>query len=221
MPVAYVVPVYGDQADDVRLAQVASARSLATRTGARLLLRAEEPDIPEWAPNDWAGECARRAGFFGPPAEELEMIPGRALNRPAAGEALAWPTERRRARSGGQGPSWLLRFAKRYRRLRPGERLHLPAPEPGEDGAEAIAFWEACVLAEVGRRFDVVDVRATTDEQVRTLPRLAHERFGLPVVLTEWEWVDPALVVAEARAHSWLGRAHLFVPDRGPAVETD
>ena len=221
MPDAYVVPVYGDQPAEIRQAQVAFARSLAARTGARLLLRAEEPDIPEWAPDDWAGECARRAGFFGRPTAGLEMIPARALNRPAGGGALGWPTNQRRARATGQGPSWLLRFARRYRRLRPGEWLHLPAPEPGPDGTAAITFWESCARAGVDRRFDVVDVVATTDEQVRTLPRLAHELLGRPIVLIGWERADPAVVAVEVRAHPWLKRAHVLDQATGPALETD
>ena len=191
MPSAWVVVVYGDRSASVRAEQIAAARELATRTGARLLLRAYEPDIPEWAPNDWAGECARRAGFFGPPTESMEMIPG--------DEQVSLV-----------GTSWLLRLAQRYRRLRRGERLHLPAPSPGEDGTGAVAFWDACARAGVGKRFDVVDVHAYSDEQVQTLPGLAHEKLGLPVDLTECSRADPALVATEVRANTWLHSACSF-----------
>jgi hypothetical protein len=50
-------------------------------------------------------------------------------------------------------------------------------------------------------------VHAYSDEQVRTLPRLAHELLGLPVDLTEWNAADPELVAAEVRAHPWLRSA--------------
>ena len=185
-PSACVVPVHGDVPAEVRAARVAFARTLLERTEARLLLRAAEPDLPQWAPTDWAGECARRAGFFagdGRGEKGIEMIPGEALDL-----------------AGGAAASWLLRVAQRYRRLRRGDRLHLPAPDP----AAAAAFWKACARAEVGKRFDVVDVQKTADEQVRALPRLAHELRGLPVDLTAWERVDPLLVAAEVRAHPWL-----------------
>ncbi len=221
-PSALVVLVYGDQPEEVRQAQAAAARALAARTGARLLLRAYEPNVPQWVPTDWAGECARRAGLFtgervkgkgeresgslSPfpwPLSPVEMIPGNELNLECEGGSLAWAIER--------GPSWLLNVAKRYRRLRRGERLHLPAPSPGEGGAEAVAFWEACARAGVGRRYDVVDVHAYSDEQVRTLPRLARELFGRPVALTEWNQADPALVAAEVRANPWLEGACYFI----------
>ncbi|HYU19996.1 MAG TPA: hypothetical protein VEQ11_15005 [Chloroflexota bacterium] len=198
MPSAVVVLVYGDQPAETREAQVAAARALVARTGARLLLRACEPDVPIWASTDWAGECARRAGFFtrGGPLIPIEMIPGNELDGASEGGSLAW--------AAGAGPSWLLRFAQRYRRLRPGERLHLPAPSPG---TEVSAFWQACARAGVSNRFDVADVHAYSDEQVRTLPRLAHEMLGLPVDLTECDQVEPALVAAEVRAYPWLGSA--------------
>jgi hypothetical protein len=216
-PSACVVPVYGEQPTEARAAQVAAARALAGRTGARILLLAREPDLPGWAPNDWAGECARRAGFFtgvggmgvGNPhaPTPVEMIPGNELNSVAEGGSAAWAT--------GAGPSWLLRFAQRYRRLRRGERLHLPAPASGGDGREAVAFWEACARAGVGKRFDVVDVHAHSEEQVRTLPRLAHETLGLPVDVTECTGAAPVVVAAVVRAHPWLGSACYAVGDWG------
>lgn len=223
-PAAVLVPIAGDRPTLVLAARAASLRALAARIGARLLLRADEPDVPAWAPNDWAGECARRAGLFARPGEAaaLEMIPGHALNFPPDG-ALAWDpgAEPARPRAGRparpeeraaspaatarpRGPSWLLRFAQRYRRLRPGERLHLPAPSIGEGGADAVVFWAACARSGLGRRFDVVDVHAYSDEQVRTLPRLAHEMLGLPVDLTEWGGADPLVVAAEVQARPWL-----------------
>ena len=223
-PSACVVPVYGEQPTEARAAQVAAARALAGRTVARILLLAREPDLPGWAPNDWAGECARRAEFFTgrlsgmpltgpakrgscPQPTAVEMIPGNELNSAAEGGSAAWAT--------GAGPSWLLRFAQRYRRLRRGERLHLPAPASGAEGREAVAFWEACARAGVGKRFDVIDIHAHSEEQVRTLPRLAHETLGLPVDVTECTGADPVLVAAVVRAHPWLGSACYAVGDWG------
>jgi len=206
MPCAYVVPLWGDQQPpEVRADQVAAVLALAARTGARLLLRACERDLSLWAPNDWAGECARRAGFFTTP---VEMIPGNELNSPLASGSLAWAI--------GAGPSWLLRFSRRYRRLRRGERLHVPAPAPGAGGREAIAVWKACARVGVGKRFDVVDVHAYSDEQVRALPRAAHEALGLPVDLTAWNRADPDLVAAEVRANPWLWSA-CYAPPVGEA----
>lgn len=207
MPSAYVVPVWGDrQPPEVRAERVAAVLALAARTGARILLRACERDLALWAPNDWAGECARRAGLFTIP---VEMIPGNELNSPLERGSLAWAI--------GAGPSWLLRFSRRYRRLRRGERLHVPAPAPGAGGREAIAVWRACARVGVGKRFDVVDVHAYSDEQVRALPRLAHEALGLPVDLTAWNRADPDLVVAEVRANPWLWSAcYAPRPDEGP-----
>lgn len=116
-----------------------------------LILRHYAEDIAAIDPFEWAEVCADRMGRYRAP--RLHCIPGNEMNLEAEGFDGHL----------GQLIEWLSRFAIHYKRLRPDDVLHLPAPWAGwvgEAEQRAIDYWRSAQGAALQYLYDEIDCHA-------------------------------------------------------------
>ena len=168
--------------------------------GTKVLLRPYSDHLREWDPVEWADACLDLIDLYvkqGIPRSQLELIPANEMN------IEGWGTDWKSA------IDWLNTVGDWVRYWSPQTTQHIPAPSPDVEeeyleGYRVFAMWFNWNC------FTKVDAHVYTLDQAARLPGI-QARFGLPLVVTEYNRMYPSTLLRTYRQYDWFEGAYWFI----------